>query len=427
MNTMNNPRSTLHALAPIGLGTADVESLTSYFCRLAHSHGMTARNLAAWVLAHYEQPIPDDFRWFRRAFSGLSVETEQWAAWLAELTGVANLDFLTLTPWRHLISNPGLAPVSDRWCPCCFTEDRAQEKSPYLRLNWDLAPVTACLTHKVGLVSACPHCGKTNVRNRATTVVVGYCTSCGGFLGDAQASPASAEALWVARQAGLALATPPKIASDGVSTLLETIIERMAGGNVAAFAKKLGLSKSGVWHWVHKGGLPTLPTWLAMSLHGGIGLEQLFAGELRNWLPPFEPVQLSIPWLTSPRKGIVAREFDWDAIRLELQGFLHAEPPISLTQACQRIGVEHKQLYLRANTEARAIADRYRRHQAAMREDKTKQLHAHVAELVQERLDAGYEGVSARDVWQSLPTELKSVRHSYRQISKALAANDDSK
>ena len=60
-----------------------------------------------------------------------------------------------------------------------------------------------------------------------------------------------------------------------------------------------------------------------------------------------------------------------------------------------------------------------------MREDKTKQLHAHVAELVQERLDAGYEGVSARDVWQSLPTELKSVRHSYRQISRALAANDD--
>ena len=232
--------------------------------------------------------------------------------------------------------------------------------------------------------------------------------------------------MWVARQAGLALATPPKIASDGVSTLLEAIIERMAGGNVAAFAKKLGLSKSGVWHWVHKGGLPTLPTWLAMSLHGGIGLEQLYAGELRNWLPPIEPVQLSIPWLTSPRKGIVAREFDWDAIRLELQGFLHAEPPISLTQACQRIGVEHKQLYLRANTEARAIADRYRRHQAAMREDKTKQLHAHVAELVQERLDAGYEGVSARDVWQSLPTELKSVHHSYRQISWALAANDDS-
>ena len=77
---------------------------------------MTARNLAAWVLEHHEQPIPDDFKWFRRSFAGMSTETEQWAVWLAELTGIANLDRLTLAPWRHLISNPGLTPASDRWC-----------------------------------------------------------------------------------------------------------------------------------------------------------------------------------------------------------------------------------------------------------------------------------------------------------------------
>ena len=30
---MIHPRSTLHALAPMGKGTPEVESLTSYFCR----------------------------------------------------------------------------------------------------------------------------------------------------------------------------------------------------------------------------------------------------------------------------------------------------------------------------------------------------------------------------------------------------------
>jgi len=424
MNTLNNPRSTLHALMPKGQGTTEVESLSSYFCRLAHSHGMTARNLAAWILEHYEQPIPDDFKWFRRSFSGMSAETEQLAAWLAELTGVANLDQLTLAPWRHLISNPGLTPVSDRWCPCCLAEDRVQKQSPYLRLNWDLAPVTACLRHKVALVSECPHCGKSNVRNRATTVVVGYCTSCGGFLGDAETEPATPQALWAARQVAQMLATPPRIAVDGVTKLLEAIIEKMADGNAATFAQKLGLSKSGVWHWLRKGGLPTLPTWLSIARHGGISLEKLFAGELTDWKLPTEPVQFAMQLSASPRKGIQSRELDWDAIRQQLHLILAEEMPITLAEACQRTGVEHKLLYLRANTEARAIADRYRRHQAALKKDKEVRLQAQIGELIQGRLDAGYEGISAREVWQQLDGDLKTVRHTYRLVAKAIAAND---
>lgn len=424
MSTMNNPRTTLHALVPMGQGTTEVESLTSYFCRLAHSHGMTARNLAAWTLEHYEQPIPDDFKWFRRSFGGMSPETEQWAVWLAELTGIANLDHLTLVPWRHLISNPGLTPASDRWCPCCLAEDRAQQQSPYLRLSWDFAPVTACLRHKVGLRSECPHCGKSNVRNRATTVVVGYCTSCGGFLGDAEPEAATPQALWSARQVGQMLATPPRIATDGVSKLLETIIEKMADGNAAAFAQKLSLSKSGVWHWLQKGGLPTLLAWLSIALHGGISLEKLYAGELANWKLPTEPVQFAMQLSTSPRKGIQSRELDWEAIRQQLHGILAEEVPITLAEACQRTGVEHKLLYLRANTEARAIADRYRRHQAALKEAKEARLQAEVGELIRERLDAGYEGISAREVWQQLDGDLKTIRHTYRQVAKAIAAND---
>lgn len=424
MSSLNNPRSTLHALMPMGQGTTDVESLTSYFCRLAHSHGMTARNLAAWTLEHYEQPIPDDFKWFRRSFAGMSEETAQWAVWLSELTGVADLDHLTLAPWRHLISNPSLTPVSDRWCPCCLTEDLASQASPYLRLNWDLAPATTCLRHKVELVSECPHCGKSNVRNRTSTVVIGYCTSCGGFLGNAKTVPATPQALWVARQVGQMLATTPRVADDGVATMLETIIERMAQGNVAAFAQQLGLSKSGVWHWVRKGGLPTLPAWLAIALHGGIGLERLFAGELSDWQLPTEPVQFSIPLLASPRKGIQSRALDWEAIRQQLRVMLGEDTPVTLAETCLRTGLDHKLLYLRANTETRALVDRYQRHQAASRKAKEVRLQAQVGELIRERLDAGFEGISAREVWQTLDSDLKTVRHTYRQVARAIAAND---
>lgn len=427
MTPMNNPRSTLHALVPMGQGTGDIESLASYFCRLAHSHSMTARNLAAWVLTHYEHPIPDDYKWFRRSFSGMSQEAEQWAVWLAELTGVPHLDQLTLSPWRHLMAGSGLTPVSDRWCPCCLAEDRAGQKAPYLRLVWDLAPATVCARHKVELVSTCPHCNKSNVRNRAAAVVPGFCTACGGFLGDVDAIPATPEAIWVARQLGQMLSTPPRVAAEGVAMLLETVIERMADGNVAAFAKRLGLSKSGVWYWVRKGGLPTLPAWLAISLHGGIGMEQLYSGTLSGWQPPREPLQLSMPLLASPRKGIPSRVLDWDAIRTQLRELLKEEPPVPLAEACERVGVSHTRLYMNATVETRAIADRFRRYRAEVRESRESRLQAQIIELVQERFEAGYVGISAREMWPSLPSDLKSVRNSFSLVAKAVADDDDLK
>lgn len=117
MDMLIAPRSTLHALQPIDPGTGQVESLTSYFCRLAHSHGMKARDLAAWILQYFGEPIPDDYKWYRRAFAGASQESEQWSSWITALTGIGGLDRLTLAPWRHLVSNCSLTSRIDRWCP----------------------------------------------------------------------------------------------------------------------------------------------------------------------------------------------------------------------------------------------------------------------------------------------------------------------
>lgn len=91
-----------------------------------------------------------------------------------------------------------------------------------------------------------------------------------------------------------------------------------------------------------------------------------------------------------------------DGIRQQLLQMLTEETPITLAEACLRTGVEHKLLYLRANREARAIADRYRRHQASCRDHKESRLQTQVGKLIQERLEAGYEGVCARDVGGTL-------------------------
>lgn len=417
MNKLNNPRSTLHALEPMGQGTPEVESLTSYFCRLAYSHGMTAQKLADWVLEHFDQSVCDKYGWHQRSFSSMSPESEQWAAWLAELTGVASLDRHTLAPWRSLLGVPGLAPKSDRWCPCCLAEDKASSVEPYLRLAWDVGPVSACLRHKVQLVTTCPHCHRGNVRSRSTVVVPGYCTSCGGFLGDAETEPASPEALWVARQVGQVLQEPPKVASAGLVPLLETVIERMADGRPSIFASRYGFSKSGISHWLNKGGIPALKAWLTIALHGGIGVDKLFAGDVEGWEPPLVPVQMSIELPESPRAGIKSRELDWVDIRAQLRAMLDEPQPVSVNEASERVGVDRKNLYLQANAEARAIADRYLRHRAARGEQRQTRLQSQIGEVLDERLAAGYEGMSARDIWHRLDTEAQSVPSIFRHIA----------
>lgn len=88
---MPTTHTTLHCLSPLGCDTLDVESLTSYFCRLSTSHSTSSRDMAAWILKNAGQPVPDDFRWFRRSFSGCSPETAEWASRLSSLTGVSHI------------------------------------------------------------------------------------------------------------------------------------------------------------------------------------------------------------------------------------------------------------------------------------------------------------------------------------------------
>lgn len=348
-------------------------------------------------------------------------ETERWAAWIAQLTGVGGLDFMTLRPFRQVLSSLHLIPKSDRWCPCCLATDRDSDQEPYLRLVWDIAPVTVCLTHKVELVHQCPHCHRGNVRNRAAVVIPGYCTACGGFLGDAMTSPATPEAMWIARQVGAAVANPPMPGFNGrLADLLREVVGRMSGGNVARFARRLDLKKSGVGHWLNHDGHPTLQAWLGISLEGGIALERLMAGELEGWDPPVtQQLQLSLGLPPSARKGVKSRVLDWDEIQLQLQAILKEDIPITLAAASIRVEVDVKNLYLRANREARAISARFQDYEQRKKQAREQALKDTVATVLAQRQADGYAGLSAREMRELLKgTELANVRNAFAVIKQ---------
>lgn len=78
--------------------------------------------------------------------------------------------------------------------------------------------------------------------------------------------------------------------------------------------------------------------------------------------------------------------------------------------------------YLRANEEVRALAGRYHRYRATHMRQREEYLQERIGELLEERLDTGYEGLSARDVWSQLGTEAKGISGVFQHINLVLAA-----
>lgn len=368
MNKIKNPRSALHALEPIGLGTGEVESLLSYFCRLAVSHSTSTLSLSRAIAQRFEHDVQEQFDWYHRQLSGMGEAALTWSGALSALTSVPRLDRLTFLPWRGVIAQNGLPIVSKgQFCPQCLAEDLASGRTPYFRLAWESKLVTVCNKHRVRLTTHCPCCEKDNVRHAAALVVPGWCTKCGAFLGsgtpDHLATIKPVE-LWRSRQISALLEAQDQLSEmpqrQQLIDAVRHIIEEMDGGQSARFAKRVGVAKATVHYWLQTDKTPTLEASLAMASQSGINLTQLLTGNILDWKPPAEGHQLGLALLKpEPRRRLPRRELDWGEIEHQLQRFLLLPTPISVREAAHQLEVEPRQLYLNANQTARQLGERW--------------------------------------------------------------------
>jgi len=377
-----NPRSALHALQPIGRGTTEVESLPSYLCRLAVSHSTSTLSLSRVVAERAEHDIAPGFDWHERKLAGIGESALNMSAALSALTTVEGLDGLTFLPWRDVVSSNGVSVVPrGQFCTHCLAEDRAEGRTPYFRLSWESTLVTVCHRHRTPLRTRCPCCGKDNVRHAAAFVVPGWCTRCGEFLGQVDADQADEavldpSALWQARQVAQLLAVQHKLPSAPtrakVMQALEGVILQMDGGRSAGFARRVGVGKSTVHHWLKGSGTPTLGVSLNIAARSGLSLTQLLTGNIDDWHPPTPTQQLAFKFLCPEREERVSpRDLDWAHVEEQLQAFLLLPTPISVIEAARRVDLEARQLYLRANKTTRMLGKRWldyirRRQEAAV-------------------------------------------------------------
>ena len=188
-------RSYLYALAPIGVGTAEVESFTGYVARLAAAHTVEAGTLVNRELlprvpytkgaskGRAPSKLPSySFYIDAHTLNGTGERARLWVSLLEELACVDRLELLTLLPWAKTISCVHLLRTQRAWCPFCYGAEPPAAPSVYERLSWTLQAVTACPAHRCPLESICRSCGRTQYVFSSKSRP-GFCSRCQHWLG----------------------------------------------------------------------------------------------------------------------------------------------------------------------------------------------------------------------------------------------------
>lgn len=409
-------RSLLHPLAPIGVGTPYVESLASYFCRLAISHCISAAELFRTIAKNMQWDFARGYSWFQLNLSGMSDNTENWVTALSKLTSITNLDSLTLLTWRDVISQSSPTAASSRWCPHCLTDDRSTGHAPYFRLAWDIGTVPACAKHKIKLVHACTDCGRSNTRQKSSFVIPGWCTSCDAFLGDTKSvESATGEEVWIASQVSAMLAMhgtlPTKPTRAALFECIRELIDHFANGRSTLFCQRVGLGRATASQWFQQNQLPTLPAALRIASQTGLALPSLLIGDFAGWSPASADLQKLDLLFPKRSKGTTRQVRDWDYIRSELVSLAQSSEVISVEEAARKLNIYPRDLYKNANELTRSLGKRYVEHKKCRGEQGRKDTDDLIDTIYPEILAKG-KAVNLREIMAHIPKESASRCHS---------------
>lgn len=286
-------RSQFLPLAPIGIGTAQVESLTGYVARLAEAHVLSVGDMIGREplsrtcngiphrTARFEKTRPTGhvFHAGLSYVNGISSTAQTWAKAFERVTSVQGLDLLTLVPLRWTLSGMSLLKRYRAWCPQCYEED-LRKGLPYERLLWSLRTVTVCMTHKVTLEDRCQFCRRVSAPLTVHSQP-GYCSACGGWLGIekcANVGDVDSYELYVAGAAGnllTGLNGKARLSGARFRRNLRVCIQRVASGNVVAFAELTQTPKTTLRGWLVGEMLPRLDVLMRFADHLGVSVRDL--------------------------------------------------------------------------------------------------------------------------------------------------------
>lgn len=367
------PRSRLFRLEPIGVGTAKVESLTSYVARLSEAHCVSSHLLLCREIypsigkrtCHYSGSLG----FSASQVNGVGKIAETTVTALEQLTYRDDIRHMTLLTWANIFSPIGLLRTRRAWCTVCH-EERIRERKPlYEPLIWALEAVSVCPWHHEWLREICQRCNHP-LPVLASFSYPGYCSRCGGWLGSLNRE-ARSDHLGVpsiskeelARQASMtnsicelltrasALTVVP--AQEKFIANFSKNIDQVAGGSINYFSTVVGLWSGMIRRLLSGTTKLRLPVLLQISSRLNIPPFNLLSDtDNQKALKGRTPIPVQG---TSPAQKPVS----WDEVKRKLRLAAGEHPPPSLEAVAQRMGYYPARLSKNFPRECNQIANRY--------------------------------------------------------------------
>lgn len=358
--------SRLYHLEPLGVGTEQVESLTSYVIRLAKAYCVPTDLLVSEIMPPClgkENPPSSEERlqWVTRfkdrgsGNNGFSPLVEQCVQSLEILTSTMNLRYLTMLSWKSVICNQGMFRLRVAWCPRCYNEWKQTSKPIYDLLLWVLSDVHTCLRHEQWLVTDCPNCLLAiPALNRVASP--GYCPFCHQWLGNLPvgkransplidgARKSLDKELWRTQQIGKLLVSAPLLphppSREQIAIQLRYYADRYFAGSLPKLANMMGYGVSQVFVFSRSKETPRLKALLdfCSSLNTSL-VDFLTSQPTSAVLSPETMLEQLIPISRSSRD--VLTEQEKNHLRQQLDGLLMVRGTAlpSLEKIAARLGV----------------------------------------------------------------------------------------
>jgi hypothetical protein len=184
-------RSRLFSLEPVGIGTTDVESLTSYIARLAEAHCVSPRQLLCKeILGKHTTHYSSSPLFSGEHINGIGGLAEVATTSLEHLTMQHDLHVMTMLTWRNVLSQQQLIKPNKAWCATCYQERANADNPVYDSLIWTLRSVSICRKHQEQLSHLCPHCNR-HLPLLSRFYRPGHCSKCQRWLGSPNNSKAN--------------------------------------------------------------------------------------------------------------------------------------------------------------------------------------------------------------------------------------------
>jgi hypothetical protein len=356
-------RSTLFHLKPIGVGTPDVESLTSYVKRLAIAHNVSPRMLilseiaplldTGYVLGRHNKSLEKIYGQRTHALNGTGKMAESLVKALALRTLCSGLHFLTMLTWRDVISQKHLIRRHQAWCPFCYQEWHQNNQTLYEPLYWSFTAINICFKHHQRLIDRCPHCLEQFPPLSGQTRP-GYCQKCVGCLGDIPKNQAivnlnlSIEELpwqtFVANNIVELIIFAPSLKSspspEGIKQNIVACINNIFWANLRKFARLVDLLSSLLNSLINNNQSHELNNILKITYNLEISLLDFFLkspGTILANLPIRNSAQ-SNNYRKQQRKKQNFKHSDLDKAQHILSEALKELPPPSINEIAKRIG-----------------------------------------------------------------------------------------